>query len=117
MDIRNQARQFDLALEKNWVTQDVYFRLYMTLTAMNVRDLWIFFKSSHIDGGEYPTIIEYADILKFGIIEYGRLFENPTEVVHYNVGSFVSDASSQVSSLRRCLQNYNDTHTIVILKN
>ena len=76
-----------------------------------------FFKSSHIDGGEYPTIIEYADILELEIIEYGRLFENPTEVVHYNVGSFVSDASSQVSSLRRCLQNYNDTHTIVILKN
>ena len=44
MDIRNQARQFDLALEKNWVTQDVYFRLYMTLTEMIVTDSWIFSK-------------------------------------------------------------------------
>ncbi len=28
VDLHNQVRQFNLALEKKWVTQNVYFRLY-----------------------------------------------------------------------------------------
>ena len=48
--MHNQARQFDLELWKNLVTQDAYLRLYMTLTVMNVSDLWKLFKKFHIDG-------------------------------------------------------------------
>jgi hypothetical protein len=32
----NQSRQFDLALEKTWLTQDPYFRLSSTLIGMIV---------------------------------------------------------------------------------
>ena len=31
IDVFNQARQFDLRLEKHWVTEDGYFRLITTL--------------------------------------------------------------------------------------
>jgi hypothetical protein len=40
IDKHNQARQFDLALEKTWLTQDPYFRLATTLIGMNVVDTW-----------------------------------------------------------------------------
>ena len=40
IDKHNQARQFDLALEKTWLTQDPYFRLSCTLIGINVVDTW-----------------------------------------------------------------------------
>ena len=40
IDKHNQARQFDLALEKTWLTQDPYFRLATTLIGINVVDTW-----------------------------------------------------------------------------
>jgi hypothetical protein len=36
IDKHNQSRQFDIALEKTWLTQDPYFRLATTLIGMNV---------------------------------------------------------------------------------
>ena len=50
------------------------------------------------------------------MVEYGRFFETPTEMVDFNVGYFVSGASSKVLSLSQRSKNYNDTDTIVILK-
>jgi hypothetical protein len=38
IDKHNQARQFDLALETTWLTQDPYFRLSCTLIGINVVD-------------------------------------------------------------------------------
>lgn len=38
IDIHNQARQFDLALEKKWVTQDPYYKLYTTMVGMKVSE-------------------------------------------------------------------------------
>ena len=40
IDKHNQSRQFDIALEKTWLTQDPYFRLATTLIGMNVVDTW-----------------------------------------------------------------------------
>ncbi len=40
IDKHNQARQFELHLEKCLVTQDPYFRLHTTLLGMNVTDCW-----------------------------------------------------------------------------
>ena len=40
IDKHNQSRQFDLALEKCWLTQDPFFRLATTLIGMNVVDTW-----------------------------------------------------------------------------
>ena len=40
IDIFNQGRQFDLCLEKHWVTDDGYFRLVTTLFGIIVTDCW-----------------------------------------------------------------------------
>ena len=41
IDSNNQLRQFELALEKKWVTQDPYFRLTTTKIGMDVTDAWM----------------------------------------------------------------------------
>jgi hypothetical protein len=40
LDAHNHARQDCLGLEKDWVTQDCYFRLVTTLIGINVVDTW-----------------------------------------------------------------------------
>ena len=40
IDKHNQSRQFDLALEKTWLTQDPYFHLCITLIGMIVVNAW-----------------------------------------------------------------------------
>ena len=40
VDKHNQARQYELALEKKWDTRDPYFRLATTLVGINVVDSW-----------------------------------------------------------------------------
>ena len=39
--------QFDLGLEKKWVTQNGYFRLYTTLLGMTVTDTWKYIKKQN----------------------------------------------------------------------
>ena len=40
VDLFNQSRQFDLKLEKHWVTEDGYFRLLTSLFGIVVTDCW-----------------------------------------------------------------------------
>jgi hypothetical protein len=40
VDRHNQARQFELHLEKSWVTMDPWFRLHTTYVGINVTDCW-----------------------------------------------------------------------------
>ena len=41
VDNNNHGRQFELALEKKWVTQKCYFRLTTTTIGVNVTDSWL----------------------------------------------------------------------------
>jgi hypothetical protein len=40
VDSHNHVRQYELALEKKWLTQDPFFCLHTTLTGMMVADAW-----------------------------------------------------------------------------
>jgi hypothetical protein len=40
IDSHNHARQFELALERRWLTRNPFFRLHTTLTGMTVTDVW-----------------------------------------------------------------------------
>lgn len=40
MDKHNQARQYELGLEKNWITHNCYMRLVTTLIGLAVTDTW-----------------------------------------------------------------------------
>jgi hypothetical protein len=44
IDSHNQARQYELALEKRWVVKDAYFRLDTTIIGMTVTDCWRAYK-------------------------------------------------------------------------
>jgi len=41
IDNNNHGRQYELALEKKWVTQKCYFRLTTTMIGLNVTDTWM----------------------------------------------------------------------------
>ena len=55
-----------MALEKKWVTQEAYFRLYTTLVGMNVIDAW---KSLRILEGDDVTVGRFADVLAKDMID------------------------------------------------
>jgi hypothetical protein len=40
VDSHNHVRQYELAIENKWLTQDPFFRLHTTLTGMTVTDVW-----------------------------------------------------------------------------
>lgn len=46
IDNHNQMRQHELALEKKWVTQDCWFRLYTSIIGMTVVDSMLAIRSS-----------------------------------------------------------------------
>ena len=60
VDLHNQARQFDLALEKKWVTQNGYFRLYMSMLRMVVIDAW---KALKLSDSKTLSVRDFADVL------------------------------------------------------
>ena len=65
IDCHNQSRQFDLRLEKHWVTCCGYFRIATTLIGMTITDCWLAYKF-HL-GKRHPhkniTVVEFASIL------------------------------------------------------
>jgi hypothetical protein len=71
IDVFNQSRQFDLRLEKHWVTEDGYFRLITTLFGIVVTDCWkpyqFHIHSNHRHKG--MEIQEFAKILAKDLLE------------------------------------------------
>ena len=110
VDLHNQARQFDLKLEKKWVTHSGYFRLYTTILGMTVTDAWKIYKN--VD--KHPiSICQYADMLADDMM---RCAEEISEDELSLPQDVTTDSEAQISSLssvdtRRC-----GRHTKVILK-
>jgi hypothetical protein len=71
IDTHNQARQYHLALEKKWVTQDCWFRVFTTLLGMTVTDAWRALKYSVPQKSPYKTITirDFSDLLAGDILE------------------------------------------------
>ena len=65
--MHNQARQFELALEKKWITQNGFFRLYKTIAGMTLTGTWKLLKKNY---AKYTGISNYADIFAEEMIEY-----------------------------------------------
>ena len=66
LDAHNHARQDCLGLEKDWVTQDCYFRLVTTLIGINVVDTWKLAEYHHIinwSGNNPISLQHFAGIL------------------------------------------------------
>jgi len=87
IDKHNQARQFELRLEKHWRTQNAWFRLMTTKIGICVTDAWKGFRYAFQNrkNDEEITIREFADRLAF-------------ELINNNFGCGASDNKIQVLS-------------------
>jgi hypothetical protein len=97
IDSHNHARQFELALEKHWVTQDAWFRLNTTFIGLTVTDAWKLFKYGvgEMTQKEMP-LVDFADRAAFDCI-YNELndragYSNIAEDAHTPPVPLVSTA-------------------------
>ena len=67
IDVHNQSRQHDLALEECWVTGDPYFRLCTTMIGITVTDSWKLMKY-HSKKWNDERIVSFANRLCFNIL-------------------------------------------------
>ena len=70
--MHNQVLQFDIALEKKWVTPFPFFRLYTTLLGMNLTDFCKELKSHHKEGGCATSATEFADTTSYEVIKKAK---------------------------------------------
>ena len=67
IDVHNKMRQGDLALEKHWVTQDPYFRIFTTLIGICVTDAFNMMKyrigDHRSDPRRHWSLREFAGVL------------------------------------------------------
>ena len=94
VDLHNQARQFELALEKKWITQDGYFRIFTTFLGMNVIDAWKALKSNHKSSFRDVTVTQFSDILAQEMIEYAQTIDEDYDIIC--TGTADTDVSSLV---------------------
>ena len=86
IDTHNHIRQFELALEKKWITQDAYFRLTTTKVGMDATDSWMLMNHHNL----FPYFVSnrysvtnqrkvpmkaYAGILSGQLIELAKKME------------------------------------------
>ena len=107
VDVHNQARQYELALEKKWVTQDGYFRLFTTFLGMNITDAWKTFRTNHKTSLRDIGITQFADILAEEMMEYAEEIDED-----YDIICNTSATSSEISSLHNVTVSIQgSTHT------
>ena len=124
VDLHNQSRQFDLALEKKWVTHDAYFRLYTTMLGFCVTDAWKLMRKKLGN----CAILDFADILAWEMIKEAEDIEEKgkkktrsgvefqCQPVASNVASvpIVCKGSSEISTMT---PGYSAEHTREFMKN
>ena len=112
VDVHNQVRQFDIGLEKKWITPNPYFRLYTSQVRMNLTDSLKAFERHNKDGGRVPSATEFADITAYDMIQEAETWKG-TESDAPDVVD-VTNEMSTTSSLS-CVPC--GEHTMVILDN
>lgn len=110
-------RQFDIVLEKMWVTPNPYFRLYTTQIGMNFTYSWKASKRYHKEVGVVPSSTEFANIAECGMIkEVTRLKSIESDMCPQDNPVVVAPSADSVSYLSNPVQ-YNSIHSIVLLEN
>ena len=97
VDLHNQARQFDLKLEKKWITHDGYFRLYTTLVGMTVTDIWKIYKIGCPATSKLP-IAQFADLLAADMISYANSLPHDSQMPP-SVTVSTSSSSTSLSTM------------------
>jgi hypothetical protein len=99
IDVHNQSRQFDLALEKHWITHSGWFRLVTTLFGMSVTDCWKAYKH-HMDAKHRHKdmeFIHFVDILSH-------------DMLHNTFSKVANPDSARVIDLPMALDTEVSTH-------
>ena len=70
IDVLNQARQFELRLEKHWITKDGFFRIMTTLFGVTVVDAWNGYKWHLHRNHRHCNIplLEFVDMLTLDML-------------------------------------------------
>ena len=98
VDKHNQARQYELALEKRWKTDDVYFRLSTTMAGFSVTDTWKL--ASHhklLNRYKETTVKQFGGILSKQLMVYAKKLDrfNRFDVTLSTDNSEVSSISAE----------------------
>ena len=78
VDKHNQARQFELELEKKWPTDNAHFRLTRTMYGVGVTDTWKLAAHHHLLSyrqGKNNTLLSFAGILTKQLFTLGEILE------------------------------------------
>jgi hypothetical protein len=72
IDTHNQLRQFELALEKKWVTHDAFFRIMTSIFGINNTDAYLLCDYHGLLGTHHtrPSIVEFTSALSYQLIHY-----------------------------------------------
>ena len=74
IDLHNQSRQFDLGLERKWVTQDGWFRIATSIIGITIVDCWKAYRHGMADPKcKELSIIAFADRLSWDCIHQSML--------------------------------------------
>ena len=109
IDSHNQSRQFELALEKRWITHDCWFRFDTTLLGMTVTDCWRAFKHAmFLKKHKEITIKDFSNRLSYDCIHNahssfiassnGYLRVEGTDVPLTTIGGEQDDISTMTGS-------------------
>jgi hypothetical protein len=126
IDTHNQLHQFELGLEKKWVTHDAYFRVMTTIFGFNNTDAYILCDYHGLLGKYHtrPSIVEFTSALAHQLIHY---FDegNPEDfrstpainIEHNTNDNQVSDLSATASTdseltLRLMTDKYGKLHCL-----
>jgi hypothetical protein len=70
IDSHNQVRQYELALEKQWIVHDGWFRIITTIIGMTVTDCWRAYKHAlPLKKHKEITVKEFADRMAYDCIK------------------------------------------------
>ena len=103
VDRHNQARQFELAIEKKWLTDSAVFRLYSTMVGINVTDAWKLAAHHHLLSyrqKKNSTALSFAGILAKQLLVLAAYVEKDETISFWNNNSdepSVSDISHATS--------------------
>ena len=96
VDKHNQARQFELGLEKKWLTDNAHFRLTTTMHGIGVTDTWKLAAHHRLLSyrqGKNITLLSFAGILSKQLFNFAEILESRQSI------SFSESNTASVSDL------------------
>ena len=115
VDSHNHARQFELALEKKWLTDNAHFRLSTTMIGINATDTWklaLFHRLLSYRQGKNNTVLSFMGILAKQFLTLAMQVER-RENITFTVTN--DESVSDISGSSFCISKSKETSTVDFL--